>query len=329
MTLASGPAGPIFGEPVDDALVPFQVDPLDVRGRIVRLGPELDRMLARHAYPDRVTRVVAEAATLAVLLGSALKLSGRFQLQTKTDGAIPMIVVDFEAPGTLRAYAQFDADRLATAGHATGALLGHGHMALTIDQGGDMRRYQGVVPLEATGFEEAAHQYFRQSEQIPTRVRLAVGQSQQPGGTVAWRAGGLFLQFLPQAPERMRQPDLPPGDAPPGAAIDLPKEDDAWTEARALADTAEAHELLDPGLSSERLLYRLFHERGVRVYRAEGIREACRCSRERILAMLRRFTADDRAAMVGEDGLIGVTCEFCSARYAVEPAEAEPDRQSP
>jgi molecular chaperone Hsp33 len=327
MSLA-GDAGAVFGDPVDDTLVPFQVDPLDVRGRIVRLGPELDRMLARHAYPESVTRVLGEAATLAVLLGSALKLSGRFQLQTKSDGAIPMLVVDFEAPGKLRAYAQFDAGRL-DAGASTGALLGHGHMALTIDQGGDMRRYQGLVPLEGTGFEEAAHQYFRQSEQIPTRVRLAVGQSQQPGGAAAWRAGGLFLQFLPQAPERMRQADLPPGDVPAGAVIDMPAEDDAWLEARALADTVEAHELLDPSLSSERLLYRLFHERGVRVYRAEAVREACRCSEERILAMLRRFSPDDRKAMIGEDGKIGVTCEFCSTRYTVEPAAAEPQDQLP
>jgi molecular chaperone Hsp33 len=234
-----------------------------------------------------------------------------------------MTVVDFDAPDRLRAYASFDAGRLDGA-RDTAALLGQGHMALTIDQGGDMRRYQGVVALDGVGFEEAAHQYFRQSEQIPTRVRLAVGQVQAPGGRATWRAGGLFLQFLPQAPERMRQPDLPPGDAPEGTVAPPGTEDDSWVEARALVDTVEAHELLDPTLSAERLLFRLFHERGVRVFRATALTEACRCSRDRILGMLRRFTEADRRDMLDADGRIAVTCEFCSTRYDVSPEEAAP-----
>jgi molecular chaperone Hsp33 len=324
------------GPGTDDLLLPFQVDRLDVRGRVLRLGPSIDTLLKRHAYPPAVSRLVAEAAALTVLLGSALKLDGRFQLQTKSDGPVSMLVVDFDAPDRMRAYAQFDAARIAD-GQSVADLLGTGHLALTIDQGGAMNRYQGVVALdfsgsdaagrEGSGLEIAAHQYFRQSEQIPTRIRLAVGEVAVPGGT-RWRAGGLFLQFLPEAPERMRQGDLAPGDAPDGREIEAASEDDAWTEAKALADTVEDHELLDPGLSAETLLYRLFHEPGVRVFAGQPIVEACRCSQDRILGMLRRFSAKERNDMVGEDGRITVTCEFCSTRYDIDPADpavVEPD----
>ncbi len=314
------------GAGADDFLLPFQVDGLDVRGRVLRLGPAIDVLLKRHAYPYAVSRAVAEAAVLTALLGSALKLTGRFQLQTKTDGPISMLVVDFDAPNRLRAYAQFDRDAIPD-GASPAELIGKGHLALTIDQGGDMSRYQGVVPLDGHGLEAAAHQYFRQSEQIPTRIKLAVGEVGVAGkaesGGIEWRAGGLFLQFLPQAPERMRQGDLDPGDAPAHARNDSIGEDDAWTEAKSLAETVEDHELLDPTLSSERLLYRLFHERGVRNYEGQTVVEACRCSRERILTMLGRFSPQERRDMEGEDGQIGITCEFCSTRYTMTPAEAE------
>ncbi|MGL4243006.1 MAG: Hsp33 family molecular chaperone [Beijerinckiaceae bacterium] len=310
------------GPGVDDFLLPFQVDKLDVRGRVLRLGPAIDTLLKRHAYPAPVSRLVAEAATLTVLLGSALKLDGRFQMQTKSDGPVSMLVVDFDAPNRIRAYAQFDAAGVAPDA-ASAALLGKGHLALTIDQGGNMNRYQGVVPLDGHGLEAAAHQYFRQSEQIPTRIRLSVGEVTAPGGT-RWRAGGLFLQFLPEAPERMRQGDLHPGDAPEGGRIYEFKEDNSWTEAKVLADTVEDHELLDPGLSAEQLLYRLFHEPGVRVFEGQTIVEACRCSQERILGMLRRFSDQERRDMIGEDGKIAVTCEFCSTHYVVAPDDAAP-----
>jgi molecular chaperone Hsp33 len=309
------------GPGVDDFLLSFQVDALDVRGRVVRLGPEIDRLLRRHAYPVPVLRVLAEASVLTILLGSALKLDGRFQLQTKSDGPISMLVVDFEAPNRVRAYAQFDAEAIPV--DATSAdLLGKGHLALTIDQGGDMNRYQGVVALDGHGLEAAAHQYFRQSEQIPTRIRLAVGEITVAGST-EWRAGGLFLQFLPEAPERMRLGDLDPGDAPASARKPDAPEDNAWTEAKLLADTVADHELLDPVVSAERLLYRLFHEHGVRVFEGQAIIEACRCSRERIMTMLRRFTPAERRDMRGDDGAIGITCEFCSTHYAVTQEEAD------
>ncbi|GGK35900.1 Hsp33 family molecular chaperone [Salinarimonas ramus] len=310
----------------DDIVLPFAVEALDVRGRVVRLGDAVDTLVNRHGYPDAVARVVGEAAALTALLGSALKFDGRFQLQTKTDGAVEMIVVDYDAPDRLRAFARFDADKVAATGADSGALLGQGHLAMTIDQGPSTSRYQGIVPLEGQGLEEAAHQYFRQSEQIPTRVRLAVAEELTGGETRAYRAGGLMVQFLPTSPERQRQAELPPGDIPdghPAHAAGAASEDDAWVEARSLVDTVEDHELIDPALSSERLLFRLFHERGVRVFEGQGIREACRCSRERVMDVLTRFDADERREMVADDGRVQVTCEFCSRKYAFDPSEIE------
>ena len=315
-------------EGADDAVLPFAVEALDCRGRAVRLGPAIDTILGRHDYPDAVARVLGEAAALTVLLGSSLKFEGRFQLQTKSDGPVEMIVVDFDAPDRIRATARFDAERVAAldaGARRTANLLGNGHLAMTIDRGSDASRYQGVVALEGGDFEEAAHQYFRQSEQIPTRVRLAVAE-QFENGARSYRAGGLLTQFLPVSPERMRQPDLSPGDIPeghPSRDMEEPAEDDAWVEAKALVDTVEDHELVDPNVSSERLLYRLFHQRGVRVFERQPVRESCRCSQDRVMAMMGRFSREDRADMVGDDGQIRITCEFCSRRYDLDPKTVE------
>ena len=313
----------------DDAVLPFAVEALDVRGRVVRLGPAVDTILRRHGYPDPVARLLGEAAALTVLLGASLKFEGRFQLQTKTDGPVEMIVVDFEAPDRLRATARFDAGRITGLGSgpiADASLVGSGHLAMTIDQGTVASRYQGVVALDGQSLEEAAHQYFRQSEQIPTQVRLAVAEAVEEGAS-RWRAGGLLVQFLPQSVDRARLADLPPGDIPEGHAhfgTDAP-EDDSWVEARSLVATVEDHELIDPNVSSERLLYRLFHERGVRVFERQPVRETCRCSPERVMGMIRSFTPKDRSDMVADDGRIVVTCEFCSRRYDLDPAEVEAD----
>ena len=317
--LDADPTRPVSDQGHDDRILPFAVEPLDVRGRVVRLGPCVDHILSQHNYPPPVARLVGEAAALTVLLGSALKMEGRFQLQTKSDGFIDMLVVDFDAPDRIRAFARYDAERLADA-PKQGDLLGHGHLAFTIDRGSETSRYQGIVALEGQGLEAAAHQYFRQSEQIPTLVRLAVAEN-VTGEGAAWRAGGLMVQFLPEAPDRLRPRDLDPGDAPADYRAAEPDVDDAWNEARALAETVEDHELVDPTLSSERLLFRLFHERGVKVFQPQVVRDACRCSRARIDAMLRRFTPQERADMIGDDGRIGVTCEFCSTHREFDPQD--------
>jgi molecular chaperone Hsp33 len=188
-----------------------------------------------------------------------------------------------------------------------------------------MNRYQGLVALEGGNLEDAAHEYFLRSEQIPTRVRLAVAEEFRAGAggpSHTWRAGGLLLQFVPRAPERARVPDLHPGDAPAGMTLPVLPEDDAWVEGRSLVETVEDVELIDPALSSERLLYRLFHERGVRVFDSLALNAKCSCSRDSVEAMLRSFSQDDRDHMV-ENGAISVTCEFCSQTYVFDPAAVD------
>src|SRR6476620_10048603 len=238
-----------------------------------------------------------------------------------------MLVVDFRSPGNVRACARFDAARVAGAIEAgkasSAALLGRGHLAMTIDQGSDMSRYQGMVALEGGSLEDAAHEYFLRSEQIPTRVRLAVGEEWRGGDGPKhrWRAGGMLLQFLPKAPERARQADLHPGDAPEGSVTHTVAEDHAWIEGQSLISTVEDVELIDPDLSGERLLYRLFHQRGVRVFQPLPLRAQCSCSREAVASMLASFAPKDRADMV-KDGKVVVTCEFCSSVYQFTPKEA-------
>ncbi|HSI41991.1 MAG TPA: Hsp33 family molecular chaperone [Xanthobacteraceae bacterium] len=330
MTLLSSPARSPSFDPVDDLVTPFQLDALDVRGRVVRLGSALDAVLAHHDYPAPVKRLLGEAVALTVLLGSTLKMAGRFILQTRTDGPVDLLVVDYTAPSDVRAYARFDAARLAevdakSAGRGrpteSGALLGRGHLAMTIDHGPSINRYQGVVALEGGGLEEAAHQYFQQSEQIPTRVRLAVAEEFRAGTAGSgWRAGGLMVQFVPTEGGRVQPVDLAPGDAPHGTpAHDVPQ-DDAWLEAQSLVGTLEDVELVDAALSSERLLFRLFHERGVRVFEAETIAARCSCSRERVLNVLASFPSHERAELV-EDEAVAVTCEFCGRVYRFSAEE--------
>ena len=314
-------ARPVSDEARDDSVVPFAVEPLDVRGRVARLGASLDHILAKHAYPTPVARLVGEACVLTVLLATSLKIEGRFQLQTRGDGAINLLVVDFDAPDRLRALARFDAEKLGPRARATD-LIGTGHLAVTVEQGNGTPRYQGIVALQGQGLEDAARQYFDRSAQIPTRVRLAVAEN-VTGAGMKWRAGGIMTQFLPRSAQRRIRADLDPGDAPGGLKFVPPPADDAWIEAEALLATIEDYELVDPALSSERLLYRLFHEQGVKVFPAQGVRDACRCSNERIKAMLDRFTPRERHDMTGDNGLIGVTCEFCSTYRAFDPASFE------
>ena len=311
----------------EDTILPFEVAALDVRGRVVSLGPALDNILDPHNYPLPIAKLLAEAVTLTVMLGTSLKFDGRFILQTQSDGPVRMLVVDFITPGIVRACARFDAPRAAAAIEAgkasAGELLGEGHMAMTIDQGPDMSRYQGLVALAGGSLEDAAHEYFFRSEQIPTRVRLAVAEeisATAEGPRHRWKAGGIMVQFLPAKPDRMRQPDLHPGDAPEGTVPDVVAEDEAWAEGRALVETVTDLELIDAELSSERLLYRLFHERGVRVFNAQPVQANCSCTRDNVANMLASFSQDDRDAMV-ENDVISVTCEFCNSKYVFKPED--------
>ena len=306
-----------------DAVIPFQVNPLDVRGRSVQLGPMLDSILERHAYPKPVSLLLAETIALTVLLGTALKFEGKFILQTQTDGPVSMIVTDFTTPDSIRAYARYDEQALAQVDDTDpAALLGRGTLAMTIDQGAHMQRYQGIVQLDNTSLEEVARQYFRQSEQIPTDIRLAVGEvltrreGQKPQH--AWIAGGVLVQFLPDTEERMRQRDLHGGDGDSGDDGSF-GEDEAWTEAKFLMQTIADVELTDANVEPEKLLYRLFHEHGVRVFDSTKVRDNCSCSEQKVSDMLTGLSSEERHESV-EGGVIQVNCEFCSQNYTFDPA---------
>ncbi|MGF1650204.1 MAG: Hsp33 family molecular chaperone [Hyphomicrobiaceae bacterium] len=300
--------------PRDDLVLPFRTETSGISGRIVRLSATTDEILTRHAYPTQVAEVMGEALALTALLGSQLKFDGRLIVQTRSDGPLGFFVTNYRTPGQLRGYASFDrsldAEQLAAFDH--GALLGSGHLALTIDQGPEMDLYQGIVPLEGTALSDAAQVYFRRSEQLPTYIRLAVARhrSLRDTGDDAWhwRAGGIMVQHV--SPEGGKPP---PEDAPDDFL--LGDDDDAWLRVSALARTVEDHELIDPTLSAERLLYRLFHEEGVRVFHDHPIGTYCQCSRDRIGSFLKSFSAEDLESMRDAEGRVTVTCEFCARSY--------------
>jgi len=296
----------------DDLVQPFRIDPFALRGRLVRLGPTIDRILSQHAYPEPVAAMLGEAITLAVVLAGALKYDGIFTLQTKGDGPIRLIVADVSTSGALRGYAQYDEAKLETA--LSGArmaamlsvpvLLGSGYIAFTVDQGEDTDRYQGIVELAGATLAECAQHYFRQSEQIQAGIKLSVGRA-GPCGT--WRAGGLMLQRVP-----------PEG----GYGVIADDVEDGWRRTMVLMSSATAEELVDPGLAPHRLLFRLFHEDGVRVYDTHPLEARCRCSRERIEGVLRLFSSDELEDM-RKEGVTTVTCEFCNQSYVFDEADLD------
>jgi molecular chaperone Hsp33 len=286
----------------DDLVAAFQIEGFPVRGRIVRLGASMHEVLTRHDYPEPVANLLGEACALAALVGSSLKFDGRLILQAQGDGPVAFVVVDYDTAGTFRGYCRYDAERVAevSKGFALpGArtLLGQGLFVMTIDQGPDMERYQGMTPIEGETLALAAEQYFAQSEQVPTKVKLAVGQVDTGGGP-SWRAGGLLIQYIAS-------------DAARGST------EDVWDRARALFATTGEDELIDPMVPAETLLWRLFNEDGVRVFEAKPLAAFCRCSPERIAVMLDSFSPEERADMIESDGKIRVTCEYCSRQYEV------------
>lgn len=313
-------------ESADDIVLPFGTVRSHVAGRIVRLGPAVDRVLSGHDYPAAVSGILGEALALTALLGHPLKSGGRLIVQTKTDGPIGFLVTHYDAPGGVRGYVSFDRAKVAglvARGAVTdGELLGRGRMAMTIDPGGDLASHQGIVALDGGSLTDAAHAYFRQSEQLPTFIRLAVARQRLPGvagGEAAWRwrAGGIIVQHVPRLGG-----DAKPGETPEERDARLHGSgDDDWLRVSALAATLEPHELIDPTLSPERLLLRLFQEEGVRVGEETPIAARCRCSRTRIEGFLRGFKPEDLAEMREADGAVTVTCEFCSTRYRFEDGQ--------
>jgi molecular chaperone Hsp33 len=295
------------GNPLDDDIVqPFQIDASHLRGRLVRVGPVLDEILSKHAYPEPVARLLGETITLAITLAGALKYEGIFTLQTKGDGPISLMVADVTSTGDIRGYAQFDAERLAAADIASTApvpaLLGNGYLAFTVDQGEHTERYQGIVELSGDTLSDGIQHYFRQSEQLDTGIKVAVAFTD-----LGWRGGALMLQRLPEDQvQRTLGSDVA----------------DDWRRAMVLMGTCTDQEMLDPNLPANDLLFRLFHEDGVRVWAPTNLNASCRCSRDRVATVLASLPRDEIADLK-VNGNVEVTCEFCNSTYTFDDAQLD------
>ncbi|MEM7680190.1 MAG: Hsp33 family molecular chaperone HslO [Pseudomonadota bacterium] len=293
----------------DNVIQPFSLESSNLRGRIIRVGDVLNNVLEPHGYPNPVAHLVAETMALTMLLSSMLKYEGIFTLQTQGDGPVSMLVSDLTSEGILRGCASFDEERLQHAREQLSALkaeesaqnhlaqyLGKGHIAFTVDSGAH-ERYQGIVELKGSSLIDCVQHYFTQSEQIGTGIKMAIGLRDGK-----WRAGGIMLQHLPEDQQNPR-------------AGHTNTRDDEWRRAMILLDTCTDHELLDPNLHEHELLTRLFHEEGVRIYDSSEVKNGCRCDKERIFNVLQTMPDEDLEHME-EDGVLSLTCEFCSTVYS-------------
>jgi molecular chaperone Hsp33 len=291
---------------LDDIVAPFSLDNAPARGRIARLGAgALDPILHRHDYPRPVAMLLGEALTLAALVGSLLKKDGRLVIQAQGEGLVPLLVAEHMGGG-LRGYARLAegaGEQLAGAHRmAPATLLGAGSLVLTLDLGDNTTPFQGVVPLEGETLAQCAESYFRVSEQTDTGIRLAVGEVMSGDGPARWHAGGVLMQRL--ASDQAR------GDT-----------EEDWRRATILFGTLTDEELIDPALPADRLLYRLFHEEGVRMAKASPLEDRCTCSEERLTGVMRQFPPHELHDLIEPDGFLHARCQFCARRYLIEPAK--------
>lgn len=314
----------------DEGALPFHIPALQVRGRLVRLGPAFDTLVSRHAYPPPVASLLGETLALAAALAASIKYDGIFTLQIRGDGPVRLIVCDVTSDGAVRGYVQYDTDALASTlrrlGTPEGALpdnpvphlLGGGTLVFTVDQGPETDRYQGVVELDGATLADCAHAYFRQSEQLKTGIKLAAARAAED--EAPWRAAALLIQRLPGA------------HTPDGYdAADEEGDDDDWRRAVVLMSSATEREMLDPALPPEDLAWRLFHEDGVRGMARRPLHFGCRCSRERVERILRAIPMSELSDLRDDSGEVVVTCEFCGTTHrfdeaALQALHAQPQR---
>ena len=309
----------------DDVVLPFQLDRSDIRGRVGRLQDSLSQILHQHDYPTAVSALLAETAVLTALIGQSIKLQWKLSLQVRGDGPIRLIATDYYAPtaegapARIRAYASFDAERLVR-GPAFDQ-LGKGYFAVLIDQGEGTTPYQGITPLAGGSLAACAQSYFAQSEQLPTRFSVVVGQSTLPGARPEWRAAGVMLQHLPKAPLRPTSDEGARSDDGILSADDILSDDESedWNRANLHLDTVEELELAGPELPMPDLLYRLFHEEIPRIYPANQIAFGCTCSADRVRQSLSIYSAKDIARMTTDEGIVTADCQFCGAHYEFDP----------
>ncbi|HTH16607.1 MAG TPA: Hsp33 family molecular chaperone HslO [Magnetospirillum sp.] len=289
----------------NDFILPFQVASGAVRGRMVRLGPAVDSILAGHGYPPVVSRLLAETVALAATLAGSLKYDGIFTLQAQGNGPVSLVLADVTSGGDLRAYARFDDTRLA--GETVPELLGTGYLAFTVDQGPKTERYQGIVELIGATLAECAKQYFAQSEQLDTEVVVA---SRPPAGDKGWESGALMIQRMP-------------GGQPGSPILTHDESIEAWRTATILLGSLTEAELLDVTLPAAQVPYRLFHAEGLQAWEPKALRAQCRCSEAKIASALRSIPRAEIEALRHEDGKVTITCEFCRTVYAFDDEALE------
>jgi molecular chaperone Hsp33 len=314
----------------DDTVLPFQLDASDIRGRVARLDGVLEQVLAQHDYPAAIESLVAEMALLTALIGQTIDLRWKLSLQVRGDGPARLIATDYYGPtdagdpARLRAYASFDAERLAagaTRAEVPFELIGKGYFAILIDQGEGTQPYQGITPIAGGALSACAETYFAQSEQIPTRFALAHGASAPEGAGSRWRAGGMMLQHMPKASPFAAGGEGGSGEGGLLTADDILDEDDGenWRRANLLLDTTAEQELIGPDLAPTDLLTRLFHQEGPRVYDPQPVRFGCSCSADKVRQSLSIYSAKDIATMTTEAGIVTADCQFCGAHYEFDP----------
>lgn len=290
---------------MDDFVTGFSPQALPVRGRVIRLnGATLSPILKRHAYPEHLAEILGEALLLSALVGSGMKFEGKVLAQAEGDGPVSMLVGEYNRSGALRAYSRYEAERWAWLNKVNKGEKPHmpqlfgamGRLGLLIvHDNPDMKPYQGIVPLVKGSLAECAQDYFIRSEQVETRLKLAVRRETDG----EWFGGGMMIQKIAG--------DVARGDT-----------EDGWREAEALFSTLDAVELTDPGLPTTDLVYRLFHEGGVALDGdAQALRDECTCSRERLVGTLQGMADESLRDMVEPDGNLQVDCQFCSRQYRI------------
>jgi molecular chaperone Hsp33 len=309
----------------DDTVLPFQLDRADIRGRVGRLDSVLETILGQHDYPSEVAALVAEATLITALIGQTIKLRWKLSLQVRGDGPVRLIATDYFGPradgepARMRAYAAFDPEGVVVGRPFD--LLGEGVFGITIDQGPGTAPYQGVTPIAGESLADCAETYFAQSEQLPTRFALAVGEAVEPGGAAHWRGGGLLLQHMPKASAHATGgPTGPDGLLAAEDVLDGTDADN-WRRAVMLLETVDATELVGPHVGAEQLLLRLFSEEVPRVYPSQPVRFGCTCGPEKVVASLAVYPASEIAAMTTDDGKVTADCQFCGAHYEFDPSE--------
>lgn len=302
----------------EDAVLPFHLRDSPVRGRVVRLSGVLDDLLGRHDYPEPVNEVVAEAVALTALIGQLVSLGWKFSLQFRSDGPLRLAAADYMAPETageaakLRAYASFRNEEMNSFSGNLIAAGRKGYLAMLIDEGDGREPFKGMTPLSGGSLSECAEEYFRRSEQIPTRVSVATGWT-GGNGTRCRTAGGIMIQRMPQASGK-------PGSRGETGEGGPRNEDEDWTKARAIFATVGRDELTGPDPTPAGLIHRLFHDDFPMVSDCQPVSFGCNCSVERVRRSLSIYSSKDIARMTTAENMVVADCQFCGAHYELDPS---------